>query len=81
MKKQKMNLKNFHFDKSWTLFLDRDGVLNKKIENDYVRTWEQFEFLPGVIEAMKILREVFGKIIILTNQRGIGRGFMTKFFK
>jgi len=73
-----MNLKTFHFDKSWSLFLDRDGVINKKIEGDYVRTWSQFEFLPGVIEALKILRKIFGRIIIITNQRGIGRGLMTE---
>jgi len=61
-----------------TLFLDRDGVINKKIENDYVRNWEQFEFLPNVIEALKILNSLFDRIIIVTNQRGIGRGLMTE---
>jgi len=61
-----------------TLFLDRDGVINKKIDNDYVRKWEQFEFLPNVIDALKILNKLFDKIIIVTNQRGIGRKLMTK---
>lgn len=61
-----------------TLFLDRDGVINKKIENDYVRNWEQFEFLPNVIEALKILNSLFDRIIIVTNQRGIGRKLMTE---
>ena len=61
-----------------TLFLDRDGVVNKKIENDYVRNWEQFEFLPNVIEALKILNSLFDRIIIVTNQRGIGRGLMSE---
>jgi len=78
MKKQKDILKNLNIDKSWTLFLDRDGVINKKIENDYVRNWEQFELLPNVIEALKILNDIFGRIIIVTNQRGIGRGLMTE---
>jgi len=64
-------------DKSWTLFLDRDGVINKKIDNDYVKAWEQFEFLPGVIEALKILSAKFGKIIIVTNQQGVGRQLMS----
>ena len=52
-----------------TLFLDRDGVINKKIENDYVRNWEQFELLPNVIEALNILNSLFDRIIIVTNQR------------
>ncbi len=71
MKKQKGTLVK-------TLFLDRDGVINKKIENDYVRKWEQFEFLPNVIEALKILNNFFERIIIVTNQRGIGRGLMNE---
>ncbi len=78
MKKQKRTLKDLNIDKSWTLFLDRDGVINKKIENDYVRSWKQFEFLPGVLDALKTLSSIFGRIIIVTNQRGIGRGLMTR---
>ena len=77
-RKQKEILKNLNIDKSWTLFLDRDGVINRKIEGDYVRCWKQFEFLPKVIEALKILSGIFGRIIIVTNQRGIGRGLMTE---
>jgi D-glycero-D-manno-heptose 1,7-bisphosphate phosphatase len=64
-------------DTSWTLFLDRDGVINKKIDHDYVRSWSMFEFLPGAKESLKLLASTFGKIIIVTNQRGIGRGLMT----
>jgi D-glycero-D-manno-heptose 1,7-bisphosphate phosphatase len=78
MKEQKKSLKNLNIDKNWTLFLDRDGVINKKIENDYVRNWSQFNFIPNVIDALKILRKIFGKIIIVTNQRGIGRGLMSE---
>jgi len=78
MKKLREILKDLNINKSWTLFLDRDGVINKKIDGDYVRNWQQFEFLPNVIEALKILNKIFGRIIIVTNQRGIGRGLMTK---
>lgn len=78
MSGQKRNFIKLKIDKSWTLFLDRDGVINKKIENDYVRNWSQFEFIEGVIEALKILRNIFGRIVVVTNQRGIGRGLMTK---
>lgn len=69
-----MTLKNLNIDKSWTLFLDRDGVINKKLENDYVKHWIEFEFLQGVHEALKNLNSVFGKIVIVTNQQGIGKG-------
>ncbi|HMX04211.1 MAG TPA: HAD family hydrolase [Chitinophagales bacterium] len=64
-------------DQSWTLFLDRDGVLNRKIDHDYVRNWSQFDWLPGVKEALAYFATRFGKIVIVTNQRGVGRGWMT----
>lgn len=63
-------------DKGWTLFLDRDGVVNKEIVGSYVTTPTEFEFCPGVPEALANLSEIFGKIIIVTNQRGVGRGLM-----
>lgn len=65
-------------DKSWTLFLDRDGVINKKRDNDYVKNWEEFEFIAGSIEAIAKFSKIFGKIFIVTNQRGVGRGKMNK---
>jgi len=72
-----MILKNLGIDGSWTLFLDRDGVINRRIEGDYVKKWSQFEFLPGVKESLKILAPLFGKIIVVTNQQGIGKKMMT----
>lgn len=78
MNGQNMNWNNLHVDKSWTLFLDRDGVINKKIDDDYVRSIDQFEWLPGVIESIKKLSSLFGRIIIVTNQQGVGKGLMTK---
>jgi len=77
MKGQRGNLRNLVIDKRWTLFLDRDGVINKKVENDYVKDWSQFDFIDGAIEALKVLGQIFGRMIIVTNQRGIGRGLMT----
>jgi histidinol-phosphate phosphatase family protein len=56
------------------LFLDRDGVINKKLDNDYVKHWMDFEFLDGVHDAMKILNGKFGHIVVVTNQQGIGKG-------
>jgi histidinol-phosphate phosphatase family protein len=69
--------KSLKIDDTWTLFLDRDGVINKRLPGDYVRSWEQFEFLPGVQEAFGIFSGVFGKIIVVSNQQGIDKGLMT----
>jgi len=63
-------------NKTWTLFLDRDGVINKKRENDYVKNWSEFSFINGSIDAISKFSKVFGTIIIVTNQRGVGRGLM-----
>ncbi len=65
-------LKNI--DKSWTLFLDRDGVINDEKHEDYIHTWEEFKFYEGVKEALTIFSERFGKIVIVTNQRGVAKG-------
>jgi len=64
-------------DKSWTLFLDRDGVINKRIVDGYVRDYSEFVFLPFVKEAMAKLSKVFGRIVLITNQQGVGKGLMT----
>jgi histidinol-phosphate phosphatase family protein len=61
-------------NKEWTLFLDRDGVINDEKYMAYVNTLEEFIFYPGVKEAIKIFSEKFGLIFIMTNQRGVARG-------
>jgi len=58
------------------LFIDRDGVINKRIPDGYVRKTSEFIFLPGTLEAFEIFRELFKRIIIVTNQQGIGKGLM-----
>ena len=50
------------------VFLDRDGLINQKLENDYVKIWEEFHFLPGVKEAVKILNEKEYLVVVVTNQ-------------
>lgn len=65
-------------DKSWTLFIDRDGVINEETVGEYVLHWDQFIFSKGVLHSFKKLSDVFGKLIIVTNQRGVGKGLMTK---
>lgn len=65
------------FDQHWTLFLDRDGVINEEKVGSYILSWEEFVFLPQVKEALRLLAQRFGRIIVVTNQRGVGRGLMT----
>jgi D-glycero-alpha-D-manno-heptose 1-phosphate guanylyltransferase len=62
--------------KDWTLFLDRDGVINDERVGEYVLHWKQFIFSKGVLEVFKKLSDVFGRIIIISNQRGVGKGLM-----
>lgn len=61
-------------DKSWTLFLDRDGVINNEKPKDYIHTWDEFTFYEGVKEAFEIFAKTFKRVIIITNQRGVGKG-------
>jgi histidinol-phosphate phosphatase family protein len=64
--------------KDWSLFLDRDGVINVRPLNDYVKNLNDFIFISGVMEAFGILSGVFGKTFIVTNQQGVGLGYMNQ---
>ena len=57
-------------------FLDRDGVIN--VDHGYVSRWEDFEFLPGVPEALRSLVDAGYQLIVISNQSGIGRGFYSE---
>ena len=59
-----------------TIFLDRDGVINKEI--NYLHKIEDFEFIDGVFEACQYLKNLNYQIIIITNQSGISRGYYTE---
>jgi D-glycero-D-manno-heptose 1,7-bisphosphate phosphatase/D-glycero-alpha-D-manno-heptose 1-phosphate guanylyltransferase len=61
-------------DKGWTLFLDRDGVINHEKHLDYIHTWDEFTFYNGAKEAIAIFTQKFKHIIVVTNQKGIGKG-------
>ncbi|MCS6933757.1 MAG: HAD-IIIA family hydrolase [Chitinophagales bacterium] len=74
----KTPLRELPIDKTWTLFLDRDGVINLHYPNDYVKSWEEFFFLEGVLDALKDLALVFRRIIVVTNQQGVGKGLMSR---
>jgi len=62
----------------WCLFVDRDGVVNRRIEHDYVRSWTHFEPLPGVDHALRLLAAWAPHVVVVTNQQGIGKGLMTE---
>lgn len=60
------------------IFLDRDGVINKKAaEHNYVKSWDEFQFLPDVPKAIKLFTVSGYLVIVVTNQRGIARKIMT----
>ena len=65
-------------DRTWTLFLDRDGVINHEEVGSYITRWEDFRFYGGVLDALRIFAGKFGRIFIVTNQRGVSRGLMTE---
>lgn len=70
-------MKKLSNKKNRAVFLDRDGVINKKpAEHDYVKSWGEFEFLPGVAEFIREIRKKF-LVIVITNQRGVSKGLMT----
>jgi len=61
-----------------TLFLDRDGVINLRTPGEYVKTPNEFLPTEGLGEAMRLLSEKFGRIVVVTNQAGIGKALMTE---
>jgi D-glycero-D-manno-heptose 1,7-bisphosphate phosphatase len=70
--------KPLQIDKSWTLFLDRDGVINVKLEGDYVKKIEEFQFTNNAIKALAKAKRLFAKILVVTNQQGIAKGLYTE---
>lgn len=60
-----------------TVFLDRDGVINRNRDNDYVKSWGEFEFLPNSLEAIRLLSQAGYQLIVVTNQACINKGILS----
>ena len=66
-------------ERSSAILLDRDGVLNKRpARGHYVRSWDKFEWLTGAKESLRLLKDAGYRVILITNQAGVGRGAMTE---
>jgi len=64
--------------KTCVVFLDRDGVINSdKLNNGYVGSLKHFKWVPGAIKAIKLLNDKNYKVVVVTNQSGVARGFFT----
>jgi D-glycero-D-manno-heptose 1,7-bisphosphate phosphatase len=72
-----MNPRALSADTHPFLFLDRDGVINVRLVDDYVKSWNEFQFIAGTPSAIARFSKVFRRVFIVTNQRGIARGLMT----
>lgn len=58
------------------VFIDRDGTIN--VEKEYLFLPEEFEFIPGAVEAIRLLNESGFLVIVVTNQSGVARGYYTE---
>lgn len=61
---------------SSALFLDRDGVIN--VDHGYVGRVDDFQFMPGIFDLVRAARSLGLRIVVVTNQAGIGRGFYSE---
>ncbi|MBU0608371.1 MAG: HAD family hydrolase, partial [Armatimonadetes bacterium] len=59
------------------VFLDRDGVINED-RDDYVKSWAEYVFYPGALEALRRLRAAGCEVYLVTNQAGVGKGIMPR---
>ena len=64
-----------NYSKNKAIFLDRDGVIN--VEKNYVHRVKDFQFIEGIFELCALVQQLNFKIIIITNQAGIGKGYYT----
>lgn len=58
------------------IFLDRDGVINRRRPGDYVLNWSEFVFVPGIRSALKQLSSLGLPLIVISNQAAVGKGLL-----
>ena len=58
------------------VFLDRDGVINHD-HDEYIKSWDEYHFYPGALDALKRLHEAGCEVYLVTNQAGVGKGLMS----
>ena len=61
-------------DQIWTLFLDRDGVINQRNFEGYILQWPDFHFTDGLLSAASQIGQMFGQIFVVTNQQCVAKG-------
>lgn len=59
------------------LFLDRDGVINRRLVGEYVRTPDEFELLDDILPILQAAKHQGRLLILISNQQGVGKGLMT----
>lgn len=67
----------WNIDKNWSLFLDRDGVINERLMGNYVLTKEQFQLCPKVDQAIAHFNTVFARVLVVTNQQCIEKNLLS----
>jgi histidinol-phosphate phosphatase family protein len=65
-------------DQSWTLFLDRDGVINQRNFDGYILQWPDFHFAEGLLAAAAQIGQMFGNIFVVTNQQCVAKGLISE---
>ncbi len=60
------------------IFVDRDGVINVDLIGDYIKTWNEFRFEEGALEALRLLSDQGYHIILISNQAGVGDGVFSE---
>ena len=73
-----MSIKDWKIDKTWALFLDRDGVINERVFGGYITKVEDFHFIENTKKSIKLLSNYFYLTFVVTNQQGIAKGLMTE---